>query len=65
MYLWFESKLKDAISRLNIRHGNQIYNMDEKGARCACPSGEEVVVPIHIKEIYTATPGELKVTHNY
>ena len=30
--------------------------MDEKGARCACPSGEEVVVPIHIKEIYTATP---------
>jgi hypothetical protein len=56
MYLWFENELKDAISRLNICHGNQIYNMDKKGARYTCPSGEEVVVPIHIKEIYTATP---------
>ena len=26
--------------------------MDEKGARIACPSGQEVVVPIRIKEMY-------------
>jgi len=30
--------------------------MDKKGARCACPSGEEVVVAIHMKEIHAATP---------
>jgi len=60
VYLWFENELKGIISRLNICHGNQIYNMDEKGTRCACPSGEEIVVPIHIKEIYTATPENRK-----
>jgi hypothetical protein len=26
--------------------------MDEKGARIACPNGEEVVVSIGIKEMY-------------
>ena len=30
--------------------------MDEKGARIACPAGEEVVVPIGIKEMYVGVP---------
>jgi hypothetical protein len=30
--------------------------MDEKGARIACPSGQEVVVPIGIKEMYVRIP---------
>jgi hypothetical protein len=30
--------------------------MDEKGCRIACPSGEEVVVPIGIKEMYVGVP---------
>jgi len=30
--------------------------MDETGARVACPKGEEVVIPIHIKELYTLSP---------
>jgi hypothetical protein len=30
--------------------------MDEKGARVYIPIGEEVVVPIGIKEIYTGIP---------
>ena len=30
--------------------------MDEKGARIACPSGQEVVVPIGIKEMYVGIP---------
>ena len=30
--------------------------MDEKGARVYIPIGEEVVVPIRIKEIYTGIP---------
>jgi hypothetical protein len=34
--------------------------MDKKGTRCACLSGKKVVVPIHIKEIYTATPENQK-----
>jgi hypothetical protein len=56
IYLWFKNELKGTISRLNICHGNQIYNMDKKGAEYTCPSGEEVVMPIYIKEIYIATP---------
>jgi len=31
---------------------NSVHNMDEKGCRFACPTGEEVVVPIGIKEMY-------------
>jgi hypothetical protein len=30
--------------------------MDEKGARLACPAGEDIVVPIGIKEMYTGVP---------
>jgi DDE superfamily endonuclease len=30
--------------------------MDEKGARIACPAGEEVVVPVGIKEMYVGVP---------
>ena len=30
--------------------------MDEKGARIYMPAGEEVVVPIGIKEMYTGIP---------
>jgi hypothetical protein len=30
--------------------------MDEKGARIACLTKEEVVVPINIKEIYVGVP---------
>ena len=30
--------------------------MDEKGCQISCPSGEEVVVPIRIKEMYVGVP---------
>jgi hypothetical protein len=30
--------------------------MDETGARVGCPKGEEVVVPVELKELYTASP---------
>jgi len=30
--------------------------MDEKGARICMPAGEEVVVPLGVKEIYTGIP---------
>ena len=39
-----------------MRTGERIYNRDEKGARVAVPTGEEVVVPIGIKEMYVRVP---------
>jgi hypothetical protein len=33
-----------------------MHNMDEKGAKICVPAGEEVVVPIRIKEMYTRIP---------
>jgi hypothetical protein len=34
--------------------------MDESGVRVGCPNGEEVIVPIEIKELYTASPKNRK-----
>jgi hypothetical protein len=34
--------------------------MDESGARVGCPKGEEVVVPIEVKEMYTSSPENRK-----
>jgi hypothetical protein len=49
---WFEKEYKPALKFTGIRTGKRIHNMDEKGARVAVPAGEEVVVPIGIKEMY-------------
>jgi len=53
---WFEKEYKPALQFTGIRTRKYIHNMDEKGARIACPSGEEVVVPIGIKEMYVGVP---------
>ena len=53
---WFMAEYKPAIEYTNIQTGKYIHNMDEKGARIACPAGEEVVVPTGIKEIYVGVP---------
>jgi hypothetical protein len=34
--------------------------MDELGARIGCPRGEHVIVPIEVKELYTASPENRK-----
>lgn len=49
---WFETEYKLALEYTQIKSGKYIHNMDEKGARIACPIGEEVVVLIGIKEMY-------------
>jgi hypothetical protein len=36
--------------------GKYIYDMDKKEYRIACPAGEEVVVPVRIKEMYVGVP---------
>jgi hypothetical protein len=53
---WFETEYRPALEATGIRHGKRIHNMDEKGARICVPAGEEVVVPIGIKEMYTGIP---------
>ena len=34
--------------------------MDESGARVGCPGGEDIVVPIDVKELYIASPENRK-----
>jgi hypothetical protein len=53
---WFETEYCLALEETGICHGNWIHNMDEKGARIYMPAGEEVIVLIRIKEIYTGIP---------
>ena len=56
---WFE-KYRCTLDKYKIRSGRNIYNMDESGVRVGCPTGEEVVVPTHTKELYTASPENRK-----
>ena len=53
---WFENEYKPALEHTGIRTRKRIHNIDEKGARIACPDGEEVVVLIGIKEMYVRVP---------
>jgi hypothetical protein len=53
---WFENEYRPALEFIGIKIGKYIHNIDEKGARIACPIGEEVVVPIGIKEMYAGVP---------
>jgi hypothetical protein len=53
---WFEMEYRPALEHTGIRSSKYIHNMDEKGCRIACPSGEEVVVPIGIHEMYVGVP---------
>jgi hypothetical protein len=53
---WFETENWPTLEGCGIRHGDRIHNMDEKGARICMPAGEEVIVPIGIKGMYTGIP---------
>jgi plasmid replication initiation protein len=53
---WFETEYRPVLETTGIRYRRNIYNMDEKGVRVYIPAGEEVVVPIGIKEMYTGIP---------
>jgi len=56
---WFQ-KYKATLAKYSIKRGRSIHNIDESGARVECPKGEEVVVPIEVKEIYTSLPENCK-----
>lgn len=53
---WFETEYCPALLATGIKHKKNVYNIDKKGARVCMPVGEEVVVPIRIKEIYIGIP---------
>jgi len=53
---WFEKEYRPALEFTGITKAKYIHNIDEKGARIACPSRKEVVVPIGIKEMYVGIP---------
>ena len=57
---WFDKVLRLTLEQRDIHTGNRLHNMDEKGARLGCPAGEEVIVPSHIKEMYTGVPENRK-----
>jgi hypothetical protein len=48
----FENEYKPALEFTSICYRDRIHNIDEKGARITCPTREEVIVLIGIKEIY-------------
>jgi hypothetical protein len=57
---WFENVLRPAIYRRDIYNKSRIHNIDKKGARLGCPAGQEVIVPVYIKEMYTGVPENRK-----
>jgi hypothetical protein len=56
---WFK-ELEDTMEEYEIDSGKKLLNMDESGARVGCPTGERVIVPIEVKELYTASPENRK-----
>jgi hypothetical protein len=53
---WFKTEYQPALKYTGIRSGKYIYNMDKKGYYIAYPVGEEVIVPVRIKEMYIKVP---------
>ena len=42
------------LDRFGIKKGKNIYNIDKLGACIRCLSGEEIIVSIEVKEMYTS-----------
>jgi hypothetical protein len=57
--IWFQ-KYHDILEELYITKGKNVLNIDESGARISCPTSEHVIVPIEVKELYTASPENRK-----
>jgi hypothetical protein len=52
---WFV-RLRKKLKERKIKKAKQIHNFDETGVRVGCPGGEDIVVPIWMKEKYTPSP---------
>jgi hypothetical protein len=53
---WFEKEYKPALEFIRVRSRKYIHNINEKSCRLACPTREDVVVPVRIKEMYVRVP---------
>jgi hypothetical protein len=56
---WFQ-KYQVILDKYRIKRGKNIYNIDKLGTRVGYPTGEEAVVPIEVKELYTSSPENRK-----
>ena len=56
----FFDDYQNTLAKYGIKRAKYIYNMDESGVRVGCPTGEIVIVPTHVKELYTASPENRK-----
>ena len=56
---WFQLYHK-TLKEYKITKGKNVLNIDELGARVGCPRGEHIIVPIEVKELYTASPENRK-----
>ena len=51
---WFD-KYRATLNKYGIRKEKNIHNMNKSRARVRYPKGEEVIVSIKVKEIYTSS----------
>ena len=52
---WF-ADYRRALKTLNIRKRRNILNFDEAGFRIGCMRGQEILVPMEIKQFYAVSP---------
>ena len=52
---WF-ADYRHALKTLNIRKRRNILNFDEAGFRIGCMRGQEILVPMEIKQFYAVSP---------
>jgi len=51
---------QNTLSKYGIQQAKYVFNMDECDVRIGCSTGEIVVVPTEVKELYTASPENRK-----
>ncbi|RPB00440.1 hypothetical protein L873DRAFT_1559953, partial [Choiromyces venosus 120613-1] len=56
----FFQNYQNALAKYSINRAKYIYNIDESGIRIGCPTGETVIVPSEVKDLYTASPENRK-----
>ncbi|RPA95749.1 hypothetical protein L873DRAFT_1929979 [Choiromyces venosus 120613-1] len=56
----FFTNYQETLDRYDIHCARYIYTMDESAVRIGCPTGEIIVVPTEVKELYTTSPENQK-----
>ncbi|RPB04655.1 hypothetical protein L873DRAFT_1666161, partial [Choiromyces venosus 120613-1] len=56
----FFNNYQETLDHYGIHCARYIYNMDESGIGIGCPTGEIIIVPTEVKELYNASPENRK-----